>query len=75
MNTLVLGKTYRLYGKMGNMPTMLPVCGGDFVTNLLKADLFHVATDDKLAACERELKFLSSQGTFEFRVIKGELTI
>lgn len=63
------GKTYRLYGRMGKMRRMKPVCGDRFVTNLLYADLYTPMSDVDSANMIRELEFLATQGEFEYRLI------
>ena len=68
-NSLVLGKKYRLYGKMEGMKKFMPVCGGDFVTKVFRADIFE-CNEINLPKMEAELKYLAHQGTFEFREIK-----
>jgi len=67
-----IGKTYRLYGRIGVMKRMKPVCKDHFVTNLLHADLYTPQTDADCANMAHELNYLAAQGTFEYRPVNQE---
>lgn len=66
-----IGKSYRVYGKMDNMKRMKPISGDQFVTNLIYADMFYIATEDHRRKFMQEIVFMNSQGTFEARQIKA----
>lgn len=68
--TAEIGKTYRIYGRMNKMKRMAPLGGGNFVKNLIYAELFTPQKSSQIESLSGLLKTLNLQGEFELREVK-----
>lgn len=66
---LQIGKSYVLYGKIGNMKRFKPVCDNKFVINLIHAEIIIPKSNLDLDIMQKELLYLNTQGVFEYREI------
>jgi len=64
-----VGETYRIYGRMGDMKRMSPVGGGNFVVNLIYAELFTPQDMVDVYKLLDLLEELNQQGEFELREV------
>lgn len=65
-----VGKSYMIYGKIGDMQRFKPLAGTMFVDSLMHAEWFQISSEECRRKMVELLASLNTQGVFEARTKK-----